>query len=234
MLQKQQMEKLFMEEKDSAVLRRSQLFSGIGEKEIAQMLGCLSAERRKYGKDEFVFRCGESVGSVGFVLSGGVNVVKEDYWGNRNIVAAVPPGETFAESYACAGGVPLGVSVQASQDSEVLLMDLRKILTVCSSACVFHARLVRNLVSLLASRNLLMNEKLTHLTQRSTREKLLSYLSAESARRHSPEFEIPFDRQELADYLSVDRSAMSNELSKMRAEGILEYRRNRFRLLRAE
>lgn len=217
-----------MEFGDLSVLKRSKLFSGIGEEEIKSMLTCLSAEKRKYKKGEYVLRFGDPVSYVGIVTSGSVDVIKEDYWGNRNLVAAILPGQSFAESYACAGNVPLGVSVQASQTSEILLMNLHGILTACSSACAFHARLIRNLVSLLASKNLMMNEKLTFLTQRSTREKLLAYLSAESMRLHAPGFSIPFDRQQLADYLSVDRCAMSNELSKMQKEGILEYHKNHF------
>ena len=214
-----------------SVLKRSSLFAGIDEQEMKSMLSCLSAEQMTYSRGESVLRCGDTVSAVGLVLTGSVNVVKEDYWGNRNIVAAISPGRTFAESYACAGGAPLGVSVQAARDTEVLWLNLRKILTACSSACAFHARLIRNLVSLLASKNLLMNEKLTYLTQRTTKEKLLAYLSAESLRQNAADFSIPFDRQQLADYLSVDRSAMSNELSKMQKAGILRYEKNRFTLL---
>lgn len=222
-----------MEQNDLSVWKRSKLFSGIDEKELGAMISCLSAERKKYKKGEYILRCGDSSGSIGLVTAGSVDVIKEDYWGNRNIVAAIGPGETFAESYACAGNVPLGVSVQAAQGSEILLMNIQKILTTCSSACTFHVRLIRNLVSLLASKNLMMNEKLNYLSQRSTREKLLAYLSAESMRQHASSFSIPFDRQQLADYLSVDRSAMSNELSKMRKEGILQYDKNHFLLLQS-
>lgn len=220
-----------MENIDLFLLKRSKLFNGTQEKEIAVMLSCLSAERKKYDRDSYILRLGEHVHLVGIVLSGRINIVKEDYWGNRNIVAAVKPGMSFAESYACAADIPLGVSVQAAVDAEVLWMDIRKILCTCSSACEFHNRLIQNLVSLLASKNLLMNEKLTFLAQRSTREKLLSYLSAESMRQGNAAFEIPFDRQQLADFLSVDRSAMSNELSKMRKDGIVEYSKNHFTLL---
>ncbi len=219
-----------MEPDDLSALKRSRLFSGIGKEEIESMLTCLSAEKQSYKKGEYVLHFGDSVSAVGVVTSGSVDVIQEDYWGNRNLVAEILPGQTFAESYACAENVPLGVSVQAAQDAEVLLMNLQGLLTTCSSACAFHARLIRNLVSLLASKNLLMNEKLTYLTQRSTREKLLAYLSSESMRLHAPDFSIPFNRQQLADYLSVDRSAMSNELSKMQKEGVLEYRKNHFLL----
>ena len=195
------------------------------------MLRCLAAERRSYAKDAYLLYSGRTVDAVGLVLAGSVSIVQEDYWGNRNIVAVIGPGETFAESYACAAGTPLAVSAVAAQDTRVLWMKASRVLTTCPSACAFHARLVENLVALLAAKNLLMNEKLTHLTQRSTREKLLSYHSAESLRCHSAQFEIPFDRQQLADYLSVDRSDMSGELSRMQRDGLLRYRKNHFTLL---
>jgi len=157
-------------------------------------------------------------------------VIKEDYWGNRDIVTVVQPGETFAESYACSLEASVGVSVQASQNSEVLLMDIRRVMQTCSSACAFHSRLIRNLVTLLASRNLRFNEKLTHVMQRRTRDKILSYLSSESQKQKTSYFDIPFDRQQLADYLGVDRSALSSELSAMKKEKILDYEKNHFML----
>jgi CRP-like cAMP-binding protein len=211
--------RIFMKNIDLALLKHSELFHGIEEGEISSMLACLSAETKSYERGAYVLRYGERANSVGIVLSGRVSVVREDYWGNRNIVSAIEPGETFAESYACAENTALSVSIQADEASQVLWMDVRKILTACSSACEFHNRLIRNLVSLLAKKNLGMNRK------------LLSYLSSESMRQKSPSFTIPFDRQQLADYLSVDRSAMSNELSKLRREGVLEYEKNRFTIL---
>ena len=210
------------------VIKNSQLFAGIEAQEIEAMLTCLSAVRREYAKDEFLLREGERVNFVGFVLSGSVCVIQEDFWGNRNIIAKVFPGETYAQSYACVPGASLGVSVLAAEASVVMMLDVRRILTVCSSACTFHARLIRNLLSDLAEKNLRMNEKLTHITQRSTRDKLLSYLSAESRRIGDTAFTIPFNRQQLADYLSVERSAMSSELCKLRNEGVLEFKKNHF------
>jgi len=217
-----------MKENDIAVLKHSNMFNGTDESEIKAMLSCLEAKRHEYEKGEYILRFGEDVSHIGILLSGRAEIIKEDYWGNRNIVAEVPPGRSFAESYVCAADAPLGVSVLAVKDSQVLFLSIQKILTTCSSACAFHARIIRNLVTLLAEGNLAMNDKLTYLSQRNTRQKLMSYLSAESLKRKSPDFKIPFDRQQLADYLSVDRSAMSNELSKMRREGILEYNKNHF------
>lgn len=212
------------------VLKKSPLFAGLAEKEIDAMLSCLGAEKKGYEKDAFVYRTGEHVESIGLVLSGRVHVVREDFWGNRNLVAVIEPGQTFAESYACTG-TPIAMSAVANEKTEILFLRVYRVLTICSNACEFHARLVQNLLSVLALHNLKMNEKLTHVTQRTLREKLLSYLSAESARAGSPRFDIPLNRQQLADYLSVDRSALSSELGKMRDEAVIAFEKNHFALL---
>ena len=209
---------------------KSPLFKGIGEEDLASLLSCLAARERRWQKGEFVLRAGDEVDSLGLVLDGRCHIVREDFWGNRNIVAEVGPGEIFAESYACAAGARLTVSVLAVERSSILFLNAGRLLAACPSACPFHTRLIRNLVSVLARKNLLMNEKLTHVTQRSTREKLLSYLSSASQRRGAPSFEIPFNRQELADYLSVERSAMSAELGKMQNDGLIEVKKNHFHL----
>lgn len=213
------------------VIQKSSLFSGVAAPEIVSMLKCLSAVETEYEKNAFVLRFGESVSSIGLVLSGSVHVVKEDFWGNRNIVMKAVAGQLFAETYACVQDEALGVSVVAAEPTTVLFLDVRRIMTTCSSACEFHSRLIRNLLTVVAQKNLMLNNKLAHMAQRTTREKLLSYLSEESLRLGSSSFEIPFNRQQLADYLSVDRSAMSNELCKLRDEGILRFEKNSFELL---
>lgn len=210
------------------VIKNSRLFRDIKEDEIEAMLACLSVSTRLYAKNEFILRAGESARAIGLVLSGKIHIIKEDFLGNRNIIAEARTGDIFAESYACVPDAPLEVGAAAAEQAAVMFMDVSRVLTVCGSACAFHARLMRNLLAVLAEKNLKFSEKLTYMTQRSTRMKLLSYLSAESVRRGAREFEIPFDRQQLADYLSVDRSALSGELSKMRAEGLLDYRKNKF------
>jgi CRP-like cAMP-binding protein len=211
------------------VIKKSPLFSGVGEYELMSMLTCLSARMEHYRKNQFVFRRGESVSALGMVLSGSVHVIKEDFWGNQTILGMASAGQLFAETFSLQAE-PLGVSVIAMEQSEVLFLDVRKITTSCSSACEFHTKLIRNLFSVLAEKNLLLTKKLEHMAQRTTREKLLSYLSAESQKSGSPAFEIPFNRQQLADYLSVDRSAMSNELCKLRKEGVLVFQKNSFEL----
>ena len=150
------------------VIKSSRLFRDIDDGEIEAMLSCLSVSSREYAKNEFILRAGERSGSIGLVLAGAVHIIKEDFLGNRNIIAEATPGEIFAESYACVPGAPLGVSAAAAERSEVMFMDVSRVLTVCGSACAFHARLMRNLLAVLAEKNLQFSEKLTYMTQRST------------------------------------------------------------------
>lgn len=212
------------------LLKKTCLFSGIKDEDISTMLNCLSARIASYQKEEFILHTGDLVDLVGMVLSGSVLIIKEDFWGNRSILSEISPGSLFAETYACIGTTPLEVSTVASSDCKVLFLDFQKLLTTCSSACHFHTRLIHNLLSTLAQKNRILTKKLEHMSQKTTRDKLLSYLSAESLKSKSPSFTIPFNRQQLADYLSVDRSAMSSELGKLRKEGILDYNKNTFLL----
>jgi len=213
-----------------SVIKRSPLFHGLLEQELGSMLSCLSARTERYQKGQYVFRHGDTVTQIGMVLSGSVHMIKEDFWGNLIILGTAAPGQLFGESFACLHTEPLGVNVLAPENSVVLFLDIRKVTTVCSAACEFHTRLIRNLFSVLAEKNLQLTKKLEHMAQRTTREKLLSYLSAQSQLSGSPVFEIPFNRQQLADYLSVDRSAMSSELGKLRREGVIGVQKNRFEL----
>lgn len=214
-------------------LARVPLFHGIDENELSEMLHCLNAKTAGYQKGEIILLEGQPVSSVGVVLSGQVQIVKEDFSGNRNIMAELGPGSLFAESYACARSASLPVTVVGVAEGEVLWLDYARIVTTCPSACRFHTRLVENMLAILASKNILLSQKIEHVSKRTTREKLLVYLSDQAA-HGSGEFDIPFNRQELADYLCVDRSAMSNELAKMQREGILRFRRNHFRLFNAD
>ncbi|WP_352400951.1 Crp/Fnr family transcriptional regulator [Anaerotignum sp.] len=213
-----------------AILKKSPLFSGIETTDIQSMLGCLAAVEKKYDKNELILHQGELVDAMGLVVSGRVHIVKDDFWGNRTILSDVTPAQMFAESFACAKNQELTVSVLAVEPTTVLFLDIRRILNTCSSACVFHTRLIRNLLSVLAEKNLILTGKIDHITKRTTREKLLSYLSAESVKAGSPTFQIPFNRQQLAEYLAVDRSAMSQELSKLQKEDYLTYEKNLFHL----
>lgn len=217
-------------EKYITLLRNSKLFQGIDEKEITSMLGCLSAVRRNYHKGETVFQRGERIDSVALLLEGSIHIQKEDYWGNLSILNEITEGEIFGEVYACLGSEEILNNAVAVKDSEVLFLDVKRILTMCPSACPFHGRLIRNLLSVMALKNKMLTQKLEHMSKRTTREKILSYLSEQSQRTGSPVFDIPFNRQQMADFLSVDRSAMSAELGRMRDEGILSFERSHFEL----
>ena len=155
---------------------------------------------------------------------------REDIWGNRNILSKTGPGQTFADVFACAPGAVLNVSVEAESTMTVMFLHIRRVLSVCPSACSHHSRFIRNLLGELAEKNLRLNEKLTHMGQRTTRAKLMSYFSAEALRRGVYEFDIPFSRQQLADYLGVERSGLSVELGKMRDEGLLDFHKSHFLL----
>lgn len=214
------------------VLLLSGLFAGVENHELAAMLGCLSPRIADYKKDAFILQAGESTDSFALVLQGCVHIIQEDFWGNRNILSAVSPGGAFAESFAATPGKPMNVSALAAGDCRVMFLNLRRVLTTCPSSCGHHRQIIENLLAKLAEKNQQLSQKLSHLSKRTTREKLLSYLWAESVRRGSRIFEIPFNRQQLADYLSVDRSALSAELSKLKAEGLLDFHRSTFKILR--
>ena len=192
------------------------------------MLSCLETREERFPKDTFLLRTGDTAESIGLVLSGSVLVVQEDIWGNRNILSKARPGQTFAAAYACAPGSLLNVSVLAETPVTAMFLNVKRVLNVCPSACEHHSRIIRNLLGELAEKNLRFGEKLTHMGQRTTRAKLMSYFSAEAQRLGTYEFDIPFSRQQLADYLAVERSGLSLELGKMRSEGLLDFHKSHF------
>ena len=211
-----------------STIRSTPLFSGVSEAELTAMLACLKAEKKDFPKEAFVLRAGDTAESIGLVLTGTVLVIQEDIWGNRNILSKAGLGQTFAAAYACAPGSRLNVSVVAETPVTVLFLNVKRILTVCPSACSYHSRIIRNLLGELAGKNLQFSEKLTHVGQRSTRSKIMSYLSAEAQRLGTYELDIPLSRQQLADYLGVERSGLSQELGKMKRDGLLDYRKSHF------
>lgn len=213
------------------VLKRSQLFSGVSENEIAAMLSCLDAKVRTYQKGEYVFRQGEHVSFITVLVEGNLYIQRDDFWGSRSIIQHMGVGEMFGEAYMAPESGAILNDVVAAADSTVIFFDVKRIITTCSSACRFHAMVVQNLIFAISEKNRRLVQKLGHMAKRTTREKLLSYLSDEARRQNRAEFTIPFNRQELADFLYVDRSAMSAELGRMRDEGILEFEKNKFRLI---
>ena len=213
------------------ILKQTQLFAGAGEDEIAAMLDCMQAKLCTYKKGGYVVRQGERLDHITVVVEGSLHIQNNDYWGNHSIINTVGVGEVFGEAYIAPGSGAILNDVVAVEDSAVIFFDVRKMLTVCSSGCKFHTLVIQNMFFTISEKNRKLVQKLGHMSKRSTKEKLISFLSEEAKRQNSRSFAIPFNRQQLADFLSVDRSAMSNELCKMRDEGLLTFEKNRFTLL---
>ncbi|MCI6019875.1 MAG: Crp/Fnr family transcriptional regulator [Clostridiales bacterium] len=213
-----------------SVLKRTQVFAGICENEISLMLDCLNARLCKYKKGEYVLRQGGSLSDITILAEGCLHIQKDDYWGNRSILGRISVGEMFGEAYVAPQSGALLNDVVAIEDSAVIFFDVKRIITTCSSSCRFHTAVVQNLFFAISEKNRKLVQKLGHMSKRSTREKLISYLSEEARKHNSASFIIPFNRQQLADFLSVDRSAMSSELCKMRDEGLLTFKKNQFTL----
>lgn len=207
-------------------LSNTQLFYGLKEDEITSLLGCLNAEKRSYKKGEVILSEGSTTENSGIVLSGMVMISCCDIWGNTSILGNAAPGSIFAEVYACIPGQPLLVTVSAAEDTSILFMNVGRILTTCSNACPFHARLAQNLLTVCAHKNLQLSQRIQHTSSKSVRGRLMSYFSECAKHFGSNSFLVPYNRQQLADYLNVDRSALCNELSKMQKDGMIEYTRN--------
>lgn len=211
------------------VIKELELFRGINDN-MDSILGCLDPRQRSYDKNSTIFSIGDKVDWIGIVLSGRIQLLREDVNGYQDIVAQFGKGEIFGEAYACAGVDHTFVSAVATAQSEILFINIKKIITVCGDACTFHNKLIENLLGIVARKNIVLNQKIEVITKRTIREKITAYLENQRLMCSSEDITIPFNRSELADYLCADRSALSRELSRMRDEGILEFEKNRFRL----
>lgn len=212
------------------ILSRCKLFDGTDKGDIPTMIKCLGAVVKSYSRGEAIFSEGDKAGLVGVILSGTVQIVKDDYYGNRNLLAMAEAGELFAEAYACAGADTLPVSVIAISDCKILLINCKQIVTA-DKTCKFHYLIMNNLLKIVSMKNILLNEKAEMTSKRTTKEKLMAYLSAYAKKCGMSEFDIPLNRQELADYLCVERSAMSAEIGKLKKEGKIHCSKNHFILL---
>ncbi|MDA3077103.1 Crp/Fnr family transcriptional regulator [Campylobacter sp. JMF_04 NA10] len=210
-------------------LSKTILFNGISEDEIADLLPCLEAQRAKFAKDEIIFRCGDSTAKIGLVLSGSVDIVVNFLRGNSNIFGRITRGDIFAANYAISAK-PLECDVVSAEPSEILFLNLRKILTSCAENCPYHHKIIYNLFKISSNKNLNLSARMMHTAPKTIRERLLSYFGEQALKNASTSFCVSFSRQGLADYLGVDRSAMSNELSKMAKDGLISYDKNEFRL----
>lgn len=213
------------------VLRKCPLFNGIDDNDLLGLLGCLDAKVMSFEKKYTIFTEGSKAKYLGIVLSGSAQIVQVDYYGNRSILCGIEPSELFGEAFACAETKSIPVSVVANEPCEVLLIDCNRILHTCSNACSYHQTLIFNLMKDIATKAIMFQQKIEIISKRSTREKLLAYLNTQARKTGKRCFDIPFDRQELADYLEVERSGLSAEISKLRKEGILNSNKNSFELL---
>ncbi len=215
------------------ILRKCPLFLNIEEENLLQILTCLDSKVRSFKKKETIISEGAPAKYFGIVLSGSVQTVQIDYFGNRSIISGYGPAEIFCESFACAGIENVPVSAVAAEDCQVMFVECYKVLCSCSKACSFHRQMIFNLMRDVAEKNIMFHKKIEITSKRSTREKLFAYLLQEAKKNGSNSFDIPYDRQELADYLEVERSGLSSEIGKMRADGLIESRKNHFRLCTA-
>ena len=212
-------------------LKKCPLFLGIEEESLNRMLACLGAKVEHFDRKQTIFAEGEEAKDIGILLSGGAQEIRIDYYGNRSILSDIAPSEVFGEAFACAEIGELPVSVVATEPSDVMFVDCSHILHTCHNNCGFHQQQIFNLMKILAEKNLRFHERIEITSNRTTREKLLSYLMIEAKRQGRERFEIPFDRQELADYLEVERSGLSSEIGKLKKEGVIDVNKNRFALL---
>lgn len=211
-------------------LKQTPLFRGIEESDLGNMLNCLQATTASYEKDQRIYPCGEPIDCIGLVLSGSVLMEKNDLWGNRSIIGCAAAGQIFGETYACIPNEPMLVEVVAAEKTEVLFCHVRRMLEVCSNSCVFHHTMIQNLLQITAQKNLELSRRILYTSPKSIRGRLMTYLSDQVQQTGSNTVTVPFNRQQLADYLEVDRSALSNELSKMQRDGLMHYEKNTFYL----
>lgn len=218
-------------EKYIDILSKVALFNNIEKEKIPTMLECLKCRKKSYRKGTYICYEGDDADFIGIILSGNIQIIQEDIDGRRNITATFGAGNMFAEAFVCAGMQYLPVSIFAHTDCEILFIDKNQILNQQDGACNFHAKLTQNLLRIVAKRNIMLSQKLRYLSHKTTAEKLMAYLNDQAKLNNSTEFTIPFDRQALADYLGVDRSAMSAEISKLKKSGVIDTNKSYFRIL---
>lgn len=213
------------------IIKNCSLFENIATENFAEMLKCLDAKIRTYKKNQGIISEGDKISQIGIVLKGTVQITRMDYYGNRNIVAAIEPTQLFGESFVCARTNAVGINADAAEDCEIMFLSGEKIMSSCRNACEFHNRLIYNLMKILAEKNLMFNRKIEIISKKTTREKLMTYLLQQAKQQSSDSFEIPYNRQELADFLGVDRSGLSAEIGKLRSEGVVECHNNKFTII---
>lgn len=214
-----------------STLKNSELFNNMLEDDILKSLTCLKGRVKKYNKNDIIYSSGSEINNIGIVLNGSILITKDDIMGNRNILTTISQTGLFAETFVCSNIKYIPVTVIANEDCEILFIQFKQLTEVCESNCSFHNKLIQNMLSIIASKNILLNNKIEILSAKTTRDKLMAYFNMQITRNNSNTFTIPFSRDALADYLNLNRSSMSRELSKMRNEGIIQFNKNRFKIL---
>lgn len=211
-------------------ISKTPLFEGIKEDDIKNILKCLSAKERKFKKGEIILYAGDEVSNIGIVESGSVNIVINFYHGYSQILGHVEKGEMFAENYAAIPHKKLICDAVASENSEILFINFDKLINLCDENCTYHRRLLNNLLKIFAQKSLNLSSRMLHTGSWRLKDRIISYLTEQAIVNDKLEFYIPFNRQELSDYLGVNRSALSAELSKLKKSGIIDYKKNYFKL----
>ncbi|HWT74964.1 MAG TPA: Crp/Fnr family transcriptional regulator [Mobilitalea sp.] len=213
------------------VLKRCTLFRRIDEKELEQLVGCLGAQVKSFQAVEYIFLSGDEINAIGIVLSGVIEIMKENLAGNKHIVAFLGPADMFAEGIVCTVKRISPVTVRVKENANILFIPYERIIKSCGNSCVFHINLIQNMMVVLGEKNVNLNRKLELLTLKGMREKIASYLINESNERGSNMFQIMLNRTELADYLNVSRTSMCRELARMKEEGLIDFYGNSFKLM---
>ena len=213
-------------------LKTMKLFYGIQESEMTAMLGCIGAYLKEYKKNQYIITLEENVEAVGILLSGKVDMIKEDLWGNKTLLVSMQKGELFGESFSCGIVKNATVSFVADTASMILFLPFSRILRTCNMPCKFHHRLIENMVTVIAEKNIVLMDKVDILSKKTLREKIATYLLQEASKQQSLYFDIPLGRVQLAEYLCVDRSALTRELNTMKAEGYIDFDKNTVRVLK--
>ena len=213
-------------------LMKLPIFYNLKNEEIINILNFFNYSKEDFEKNNFIFEIGKPISKIGIILSGEINIIKEDFWGNRNILNKFKSGEIFGEVFALAKVSPNNILVETSQNSKILFLDLTNFSIDNENNSNEILKFLSNIFKISLKKNILFTEKLEHITKKTIREKIISYLSTEALKNRSNSFFIKFDRQELADYLFVERSALSRELSSMKKDGLIEYNKNYFTLIK--
>ena len=214
-------------------LSSSPLFRGIPEYDLEPCIRSLQAKEKKYKKGSIILHAGSTTKNLGLVLSGSVTIESNDVWGNCTILSHIGPGQVFAETYALLPESVMLVDVRANENCRILFLQVSRLIEY-SIRNSWDEKLIKNLLSVSSQKNLTLSGRSFHTSPKSARGRILSYLNTVSLQENSREFDIPFNRQQLADYLNLERTNMSKELSRMQREGMIEFRKNHFKLLESE